>query len=216
MTVKVKICGLTATPTLDVALSAGADYVGLVFFPKSPRHLDVTTAASLAAVARGRAEIVALLVDPDDATLNSVMEAVAPDIIQLHGRETPDRVAQVANLAKRPVMKAISVGSEHDALKALEYRLAADLILFDAKPPPDAALPGGNGVTFDWTLLAGVKDRVPYMLSGGLTPDNVSAAIAATGAHTVDVSSGVESAPGVKDPELIRRFLRAAKTANQT
>ncbi len=216
MTVKAKICGLTTAPTLDVALAEGADYVGFVFFPKSPRNLDLKSAASLAAIARGRAQIVALLVDPDDATLSSVVDAVAPDIIQLHGRETPERVAEVAKLTKRPVMKAIAVASETDALKALDYKLAADLILFDAKPPPAAALPGGNGVVFDWSLLASVKDRVAYMLSGGLTPDNVVAAVEQTGAYSVDVSSGVESAPGIKDPELIRRFLRAVKTANQT
>lgn len=216
MTVKVKICGLTTLPTLEAALGEGADYVGFVFFPKSPRNLDLKTAASLASIARGRAQIVALFVDPDDAMINSVIETVAPDIIQLHGRETPERVAEVAKFTQRLVMKAIAVACETDALRALDYRPAADLILFDAKPPPSAALPGGNGMTFDWTLLASVKDRVPYMLSGGLTPDNVVAAIEQTGAYSVDVSSGVESAPGIKDPELIRRFLRAVKTANQT
>jgi phosphoribosylanthranilate isomerase len=216
MTVKAKICGLTTMPTLEVALNEGADYVGFVFFPKSPRNLDLKTAASLADAARGRAMIVALLVDPDDATLSSVVEAVDPDIIQLHGHETPDRVAELAKLTGCPIMKAIAVAAETDALRALDYDLAADLILFDAKPPPAADLPGGNGVTFDWSLLASVKDRVPYMLSGGLTPDNVAAAIEQTGAYNVDVSSGVESAPGIKDPELIRRFLRAVKTANQT
>jgi phosphoribosylanthranilate isomerase len=216
MTVEAKICGIKTEAALDAALDGGADYVGLVFFAKSPRNVDLTTAARLATRARGRAQIVALVVDPDDGALNDIMEHVAPDMIQLHGRETPDRVAAVASLTKRPVMKAIAVASLDDALRALEYRLAADLILFDAKPPRGpGSLPGGNGVAFDWGLITDVKERVPYMLSGGLTPDNVADAIRQTGAYNVDVSSGVERAPGVKDPELIRRFLQAVKAAKQ-
>ncbi len=217
MSVKTKICGIKTEAALDVAISGGASYAGLVFFAKSPRNIDLALGSRLAAHARGRAEIVALLVDPDDARVIEIMDKVAPDMLQLHGAETPERVADIARIARRPVMKAIAVASKADALRALDYRLAAGTILFDAKPPstPDA-LPGGNGLSFDWSLLADVKDRVTYMLSGGLTPENVAAAIRQTGAYNVDVSSGVESAPGIKDPELIRRFLRAVKMDMQT
>lgn len=213
MTAKVKICGLTTKPALETALAEGADYVGLVFFPKSPRNLDLTSAAALAKVARGRAQVVALLVNPDDAALQRVVDAVAPDMIQLHGKETPERVAEIARLTRRPIMKAIAVATEGDAMRALDYLPMADTILFDAKPPPAALLPGGNGLAFDWSLLTAVKGQVPYMLSGGLTPDNVADAIRQTGAGSVDVSSGVESEPGIKDHELIRLFIRNAKTA---
>jgi phosphoribosylanthranilate isomerase len=215
-TVKTKICGIKTAEALDAAIDAGAYYVGLVFFPKSPRNVDIATAAKLAAHARGRAQVVALVVDPDDAALLQIMQHVAPDMIQLHGHETPDRTAEVAAITKRPVIKAVSVASKADALRgASDYHLAADLVLFDAKPPAGAALPGGNGVAFDWSLISEAKKRAAYMLSGGLTSENVGEAIRQTGAYNVDVSSGVESAPGVKDAELIRRFLQAVKTAKQ-
>lgn len=214
--IKTKICGIKTVEALDAAIDAGAHYIGLVFFPKSPRNVDLATAARLAERARGRAQIVALVVDPDDSGLREIMDEVSPDIIQLHGHETPDRVAEVSALTKRPVIKAISVATADEALRgAIDYRLAADLLLFDAKPPTGAALPGGNGVAFDWTLISEAKEKAAYMLSGGLTPDNVAEAIRQTRAYNVDVSSGVESAPGVKDPELIRRFLQAVKTAKQ-
>ena len=214
-TTKVKICGLKTEAALETALSGGADYVGLVFFPPSPRDLTPAVAKPLAAKARGRARIVALMVDPDDALLDAVVAAVDPDLLQLHGEESPERVAEVRRRWAKPVMKAVKVETAQDAEAALPYRGIADLVLFDARPPRGCPLPGGNGAPFDWRALAEVKDKVAYMLSGGLTPDNVSEAIRVTGAAIVDVSSGVEVRPGEKDPELIRRFLRAVKTANQ-
>ncbi len=218
MTIEVKICGLRDEAALEAALDAGADYVGFVFFARSPRNIAPDAAGKLVAQVRGRAKTVALLVDPDDALLTDVVERVGPDIIQLHGAETPERVAEVARRFGRPVMKAIAVGSAADVEAALAYADVADRILFDAKPlPGDAgALPGGNGVAFDWRALSGIDGRVRYMLAGGLDPVNVVAAVQLTGARAVDVSSGVESRPGEKDPALIRRFIRAAKTANQT
>jgi phosphoribosylanthranilate isomerase len=212
MTVDVKICGLTSEAAMDAALDAGARYVGLVFFPKSPRHLDLARAQALAARARGRAKIVALLVDPSDDDVQRVVDAVRPDVVQLHGSETPARVAEIAGRTGLAVIKAIKVATREDARTALDYA-AASLILFDAKPPPDAALPGGNGRAFDWSLLEGVRGRVPFMLSGGLDPDNVAEALASTQAGAVDVSSGVETSPGEKSPELIRRFIAAVSAA---
>ena len=214
-TTKVKICGLKTEAALEAALAGGADYVGLVFFPPSPRNLAPDTARGLAAKARGRARIVALMVDPDDALIDAVVASADPDILQLHGEETPQRVAEVRQRWGKPVMKAIKVETAADAEAALRYHGSADLILFDARAPRESARPGGNGAPFDWQALLGVKDEVTYMLSGGLTPDNVAEAIRVTGAGIVDVSSGVEARPGEKDPALIRRFLRAAKAANQ-
>jgi phosphoribosylanthranilate isomerase len=213
MTTRVKICGLSTVATLVSALDAGADLVGLVFFPKSPRHLEVGEAAALARHVAGRAEIVALTVNADDALLDQIMADVQPDLIQVHGQETPERVAAIRARTGKPVMKAIAVATAADAAKALAFRGIADLILFDAKAPKGADLPGGNGVTFDWRALDGIKDQVPWMLSGGLTPETIAEAIRLTGARMVDVSSGVESASGVKDPDLMRRFIAAAKTA---
>jgi phosphoribosylanthranilate isomerase len=210
-TTKIKICGLRTEAALAAALDGGADYVGLVFFPPSPRHLSPETAKPLAAIARGRARIVALMVDPDDALIDRVVTAVEPDLLQLHGEESPERVAEVRRRWARPVMKAVKVETARDAEVAIQYRGIADLILFDARAPKGSPLPGGNGLPFDWLALAGVKDQVDYMLSGGLTPDNVAEAIKVTGAAIVDVSSGVEVRPGEKSPELIRRFLRSAK-----
>jgi phosphoribosylanthranilate isomerase len=211
MSTKVKICGLKTDAALEAALAGGADYVGLVFFPASPRHVTPAAAKALADKARGRAGIVSLLVDPDDALIDTVIAAVAPDLLQLHGQETPARAADIRRRWGTPIMKAIRVETSQDARVALAYREAVDLILFDARPPEDSTRPGGNGAPFDWRTLLGVKDQVPFVLSGGLTPDNVAEAIRATAAPAVDVSSGVERRPGEKDPELIRRFLRAAK-----
>jgi phosphoribosylanthranilate isomerase len=218
MAVEVKICGLKTEAALEAALAAGADYVGLVFHAASPRNIDLETARGLAERARGRAKIVALLVDPDDAQLEEVVAAVEPDILQLHGSETPRRVAEVARRFGRPVLKAVKVAAADDALSALTYAGKADRILFDAKAPPgrEGALAGGNGIAFDWQALSDVRGKIDYMLAGGLTPANVGEAIRLTGATAVDVSSGVESRPGVKDIELIRSFLHAAKTAKQT
>jgi len=208
---KVKICGLKTEAALEAALAGGADYVGLVFFPPSPRNVSAATAKALAAKARGRAKIVALMVDPDDALIEAVIASADPDLLQLHGEEPPERVDEIRRRWHKPVMKAIKVETAGDAETALGYRGVADLILFDARAPEDSTRPGGNGAPFDWRTLQGVKDKVSYMLSGGLTPDNVADAIRATAAGIVDVSSGVEARPGEKDPEQIRRFLRAAK-----
>jgi phosphoribosylanthranilate isomerase len=213
MTPTVKICGLSTAATLDAALDAGADMVGFVFFSKSPRHIDWATARALGRQAKGRAKIVALSVDADDDTLKRIADALAPDLLQLHGRETPARVKQIGELFARPTMKAIGVAARVDLAQAEAYANVADLLLIDAKPPKDAVLPGGNGRPFDWSLTRDFHAAVPWLLSGGLEPDSVAAAIALSGARGVDVSSGVESAPGVKDPAKIRAFIAAARRA---
>ena len=215
MTTEVKICGLKTPATMAVALEAGADYVGLVFFPPSPRTLDVAVARPLAEMARGQARIVALTVDPDDALVDAIAAELRPDVIQLHGSETPARATEIKQRTGCTVMKAVKVATAVDAEAAFTYAAPkgpCDMILFDAKAPKDAVLPGGNGLTFDWRALEGVAGRLDYMLSGGLTPDNVAEAVRLTGARAVDVSSGVESAPGIKDAARIRAFLKAAKT----
>jgi phosphoribosylanthranilate isomerase len=211
MSTQVKICGLRTEAALDAALSGGADYVGLVFFPPSPRSIDPAAATALAARARGRAKVVALLVNAEDVLIDAVVKAVGPDMLQLHGDESPDRAVAIRRRSDLPVIKAIKVATASDARLALNYRAMVDYILFDAQPPEGATRPGGHGATFDWGLLTGVKEHVPFILSGGLNPDNVADAIRATRAPIVDVSSGVESSPGEKDPALIQRFLQAAK-----
>jgi phosphoribosylanthranilate isomerase len=211
MATKVKICGLNTEGPLESALASGADYVGMVFFAPSPRSIDPVVATALAAKARGRAKVVALVVDPEDALIDAVVKAVAPDMLQLHGDETPERALAVRRRWDLPVIKAIKVATVADARHALDYRAMADMILFDAKPPEGADRPGGHGTAFDWSVLNGVKEHVPFILSGGLTADNVADAIRATRATFVDVSSGVETSPGVKDIALIQRFLQAAK-----
>jgi len=218
MTVEVKICGLRTSEALDAALDAGADYVGFVFYGRSPRNVELSAAGLLADAARGRAKSVALVVDADDALLTRIVEEVAPDIIQLHGAESPERAGDIRQRFGRPVMKAVSVSGPEDVRGALTYAGKADRILFDAKPQPGeaGALPGGNGIAFDWRALAAADASIDYVLAGGLTPENVVEAVQLTGARAVDVSSGVESRPGEKDAGLIRRFIRAAKTAKQT
>ncbi len=215
---KVKICGVRTGAALDAALKAGADYFGLVFYPASPRHVEVDTARALCDRVREQIRSVALLVEPRDADVRHVVDMVRPDLIQLHGDESPERVRQVRALSGCPVIKAVKVETAADVDAARAYKGAADLLLYDAKPPAGAAaaLPGGNGVPFDWEALTGVATRGDFMLSGGLTPSNVAEAIALTGATIVDVSSGVERAPGDKDPDLIRRFILAAKGATGT
>jgi phosphoribosylanthranilate isomerase len=213
MTPTVKICGLSTAATLDAALEAGADMVGFVFFPKSPRHIDLATARALGRQARGQATIVALSVDADDDTLKRIVDALSPDLMQLHGRETPARVKEIGELCARPAMKAIGVAAPGDLAAAKAYESIADILLIDAKPPKGAALPGGNGRPFDWSLTRDFHARGPWLLSGGLDPDTVAAAIALSGARGVDVSSGVESAPGVKDSAKIRAFVAAARRA---
>lgn len=212
MSTRVKICGLKTEEALSAALEARADMVGFVFFPASPRCVEIAHAAALAEFATGMAGVVALTVDADDVLLDRIVAEVKPHLLQLHGGETPERVAAVRARYDIAVMKAIAVETVDDAQRALAYRDVADLILFDAKAPTGSAIPGGNGIAFDWRLLDGVKDQVPFMLSGGLTPDNVGDAIRTTGAKVVDVSSGVERAPGVKDPDKIRVFMRAVKS----
>jgi phosphoribosylanthranilate isomerase len=213
MTPIVKICGLSTASTLDAALAAGADMVGFVFFSKSPRHIDWATARALGRQAEGRAKIVALSVDADDDTLKRIVDALSPDLMQLHGSETPARVKQIGELFARPTMKAIGVATREDLAAAKAYEGVADVLLIDAKPPKDAVLPGGNGRPFDWRLTQDFHAPLPWLLSGGLEPDNVAAAVALSGARGVDVSSGVESAPGVKDPAKIRAFVAAARRA---
>lgn len=209
--IRVKICGLSEARHVDVAAKAGAAYIGFVFFPKSPRHLSVDKAAQLAmAVPPGVAKV-ALTVDADDDTLDKLLDRVPLDMLQLHGKESAERVADVRARYGLPVMKAVGVASEEDLPALGEYGRVADQLLVDAKPPRDAVLPGGNGLAFDWRLIAGRRWPVPWMLAGGLTPGNVGEAIRLTGARQVDVSSGVESAPGVKDPERIAAFVAAAQ-----
>lgn len=208
----VKICGLSTRATVEAAIAAGAAMVGFTFFAKSPRNVTIAAAAELGTIARGRAAIVALSVDADDATLDAIAAGLAPDWFQLHGHETPARVEAVRARTGRPVMKAVGVSSRAEVAAAVDsYGRIADRLLFDAKPPPGAALPGGNGVAFDWTVLAGLDLPIPFMLSGGLTPDTVAEAIRITQAPGVDVSSGVETAPGVKDEALIAAFVAAAR-----
>jgi phosphoribosylanthranilate isomerase len=213
MTPIVKICGLSTPATLDAALEAGADMVGFVFFSTSPRHIDWATARALGRQAEGRAKIVALSVDADDETLARIVESLSPDLMQLHGSESPARVRAIRERFGRPTMKAIGVATRGDLAQAARYEGVADTLLIDAKPPKGATLPGGNGRPFDWRLTQDFHPSVPWLLSGGLDPDTVAAAIALSGARGVDVSSGVESAPGVKDPAKIRAFVAAARRA---
>jgi phosphoribosylanthranilate isomerase len=213
MPVLIKICGLRTPEALDVSLHAGADMVGFVFFPPSPRHIDVATARTLGARVKGRALKVALSVDADDASLAESIEALGPDLLQLHGNETPKRVLAVKARFRLPVMKAIAVERRDDLARIPVYAEVADRLLFDARAPRDATRPGGLGTPFDWGLLKNVDPRVPFMLSGGLRPENVAEAITITRAGGVDVSSGVERAPGEKDADRIRAFVRAARGA---
>lgn len=207
--VRAKICGLTKPEDVGAAAQAGAAYVGLVFFPKSPRNVTIEQARALAAEAPIGLAKVALLVDPDDALLSAVVDAVPLDMIQLHGHESPERVLDVRLRTGLPVMKAVGLREAADLAALDTYAAVADQLLVDAKPPEGADLPGGNGVGFDWRLIAGRDWPKPWMLAGGLTPDNVAEAVRLTGARQVDVSSGVESSPGVKDAAKITAFCAA-------
>jgi phosphoribosylanthranilate isomerase len=209
----IKICGLSTPATLSAALEAGADMVGFVFFPPSPRNITMETARQLSEMAAEKAQTVALVVDADDGFLGQVVEALRPKILQLHGKESPQRVAEIRARFGLPVMKALGVSSAEDFEAVGAYEEVCDRLLFDAKPPKDATRPGGNGLAFDWSLLRGRQFRKPWMLSGGLTIDSVSDAILAPDAPGIDVSSGVESAPGVKDPHLITTFMARARNA---
>ena len=209
---KVKICGVRTREIVDTAVDAGADYIGLVFFPKSPRYVEPDAARPLAELASGRIETVAVMVDPDDALVDRLLTTVRPGLLQLHGGETPERVAAIKARSGLRVIKAIGVATADDVRKAAAYRGVADMILFDAKAPAGCSdLPGGHGLAFEWRALRGLGAERPFALSGGLDPDNVWEALVTTEASMVDVSSGVERAPGVKDPDLVRRFIQAAK-----
>jgi phosphoribosylanthranilate isomerase len=213
MAVLVKICGLTTPGALDAALDAGADMVGFVFFPPSPRHIGFEAARSLGARVEGRAKKVALSVDANDSELAQLVAALKPDMLQLHGKETIDRVSILRSRFGIPVMKAIPVEQKSDLSPVREYARVVDRVLFDARAPRDATRPGGLGKPFDWHLLENIDIGVPFMLSGGLDAGNVAEALAITSAPGVDVSSGVERRPGEKDPDRIRAFVQAVRAA---
>lgn len=215
MSLLVKICGLSTRETLDVALGAGADMVGFVFFPPSPRHLSLETARALGKQAKGRAAKVALTVDADDAALSNIVETLQPDLLQLHGKETIARLRDVKAKFGLPVMKAIAVETPADLAVLPGFAGVADRILFDARAPKDATRPGGLGAVFDWHVLEKLDLKLPFMVSGGLNPDNVAEAVRVTRAGGVDVSSGVERSPGHKDPEMILKFIRAARSSEE-
>ena len=206
-----KICGLTTPEAVEAALDGGAAYVGFVFFPKSPRHLDPETARRLAEPARGRVKVCAVTVDPTDAELDAIVRTLAPDFIQVHGREDPGRVRSIRGRTGAPTIKALSISEAADLDAAQAFDGVADHLMFDAKPPKDATRPGGVGARFDWTLLTGRRFARPWFLAGGLDPWNVAEAVTQSGAPIVDVSSGVERGPGLKDPALISAFLEAVK-----
>ena len=213
MSLIVKICGLSTPEALDVALDAGADMVGFVFFPPSPRNLSFDAARALGQRVRGRAQKVALTVDADDAFIDAVVKALKPDMLQLHGMESTDRVEAMRQVFGLPGMKALPIAGKGDLDRVARYAAVADRLLFDARAPREATRPGGLGKTFDWHLLENLDPGLPFMLSGGLDAGNVGEALRITRAPGVDVSSGVERAPGEKDPDKIRVFVRAARAA---
>ena len=213
MPVRVKICGLTTEPAVAAALAGGASHLGFMVFEKSPRNIVPAEAEVLARPARGRAQMVAVVVDPSDALVDLIASALRPDLIQLHGRESPSRAREISERAGAGVIKVVPVGEPRDIDGAAAYEGVVEHLMFETKPPKDADRPGGHGVAFDWTLLAGRRFQRPWLLAGGLNPWNVAEAIAASGAPMVDVSSGVERGPGLKDPALISAFLDAARRA---
>ena len=211
----VKICGLSTAADVATALEGGASFIGFVIFPPSPRHIEPAAAAELARPARGRAAVVAVTVDADDALIDRISTELAPDFFQLHGQESPERVRQVKARTGAGVIRALRVSTAQDIADAKAFEGAADLIMYDARPPKDATLPGGNGVAFDWALTKAVPRDPPWFLAGGLNPDNVAAAMRQTAAPLLDVSSGVERSAGYKDPLLISAFLDAVRGAGQ-
>jgi phosphoribosylanthranilate isomerase len=215
MSLIVKICGLSSRETLDVALDSGADMVGFVFFPPSPRHLSLEVARDLGQSVKRRAVKVALTVDADDATLAGIVEALQPDILQVHGSESPARLRDIRQKFALPVMKALAIETSADLAALPGYAGIADRILFDARAPREATRPGGLGAVFDWRILENLDLAVPFMVSGGLNAGNVAEAVRVTRAGGVDVSSGVERAAGHKDPEMIRAFIRAARATEE-
>jgi phosphoribosylanthranilate isomerase len=216
MALTVKICGLKTPEALEVALESGADLTGFVFFPPSPRNLGLEAARVLGAQVKGRAGKVALTVDANDETLRAIVDALKPDLLQLHGHETPERVATVRSRFGVPVMKVLPISERSDLSPIREFANVADRLMFDARPPQDATRPGGLGRTFDWTLLKSIDPKINFMLGGGLDASNVAQALAITNAPGVDVSSGVERAPGEKDLDKIRDFIRAARAAERS
>src|SRR5215213_4572273 len=215
MSLLVKICGLKTPETLDAALDAGADMVGFVFFPPSPRHLGPEAARILGQRVKGRAKQAALSLDASASDLAAVIEALKPDMLQLHGREAPERVASVRSRFRLPVMKALPVETRADLSQIHIYAKVVDWLLFDGRAPRGATRPGGLGKAFDWQVLEKLNPGVPFMLSGGLDAANLTEALRITRASAVDVSSGVERAPGVKDPDKVRAFVRAARDADR-
>jgi phosphoribosylanthranilate isomerase len=211
MPVQVKICGINSAAAADAALRAGADFGGLVFFAKSPRNLSLEQGRVLAERMRGRVRLAALVVDENDAALAAIASQVKPDFFQLHGTETPERVAQIRSHFGIPIIKAVAVSETADLAKISAYDDAVQMFLFDAVPAADASRPGGHGAAFDWRILNGQAFARPWFLAGGLNPENVGRAIAVSGANMVDVSSGVESAPGIKSSDRIADFVAAAK-----
>ena len=215
MTLDIKICGLKTVEAVDAALDGGASHLGFNFFSKSPRYIAPEEAGDLRLAARGRAEAVAIIVDADNALLDEIVMVMAPDMLQLHGRETPERVAAVRERYSLPVMKALAISEAADLDRAKLYADVADRLLFDAKPPNGSELPGGNGVAFDWQLLTALDADIDYMLSGGLNAANIGDALRLANPPGIDISSGVESAPGVKDTGLIESFFRAVRDAQK-
>ena len=211
----IKICGLRTEEALAAALAGGASHVGFIFFPKSPRNIEPAEAGRLRRLADGKAKAVAVTVDADDAALDGIVNAVAPDVLQLHGSESPARVTELKARYGLSVMKALSIRERSDLDRIADYAGITDRLLFDAKPPKGAELPGGNGLAFDWRLLSGVDPAIPYMLSGGLNASNITEALAIAQPSGIDISSGVESAPGVKDVRLIEAFFRAVAGARK-
>ena len=211
MAIAVKICGITTPDAANAAVAAGAAYGGLVFHPKSPRNMDIERAATLAGLMRGKLKLVTLLADPSDEQLAAVTGQIAPDFLQLHGGESARRVAYVRAKFNTPIIKAVAVAEAADLAVAAEYENVADLLMFDARAPKGAERPGGHGAAFDWQILAGRRFGKPWFLAGGLDPENVARAIELSGAKMVDVSSGVESAPGIKDPARIQSFITATR-----
>lgn len=216
MSLDVKICGLKTAETVAAALAGGASHVGFIFFPKSPRHVSPADAGQLRQAAVGRAIAVAVTVDADDAILDDIVARMHPDMLQLHGHETPQRVAAVKARHGLPVMKAFSVRDASDLQAIGPYRGVADRFLLDAKAPAGSELPGGNGIAFDWRVLADLDPGIDYMLSGGLNAQNIGAALQLAGPAGIDISSGVESAPGIKDAARIADFFRAVRAATAT
>lgn len=214
MGILVKICGINSAGAADAAAHAGADFAGLNFHPRSPRRLGVEQASSLAGRLRGRAQLVAVLSDPDDELLAGVTAVVRPDFVQLHGTETPARAAAIHTRFSIPLIKAFPIAGPDDFAPVSAYEESVDMFLFDAKPPSGAIHEGGHGIAFDWQILRGRKFSRPWLLAGGLTAENVGRAIQSSDARGVDVSSGVETAPGQKSPELIAQFVRAARNAS--